>query len=139
MHVLCFADGGSRGNPGPAAAAALVCTSAGAVLSQKAVFLNTATNNAAEYCAALLAVRLAKAQRATKATVKLDSLLVVNQLMRTWKIKEKTLLPLAEKVWKEVGDMPVVFTHIPRAQNAKADALVNAELNARGHAKSQWH
>lgn len=124
-----FTDGGARGNPGPAAIG-YVITDGSQVLAERGETIGQATNNVAEYTALLRGLTHAKALGARTVACKLDSLLVVEQLNRNYKVKDATLGQLFTKVWNLCHDFQrVTFSHIPRAQNAHADALVNAALD----------
>lgn len=130
-----FTDGGARGNPGPAGIGVVVCEDE-TVIFEAAKYLGEATNNEAEYAAILEALQwlhTALAERSVEAVVcHLDSQLVVNQLNRDWKIKEPRMRRYAEQCWALVEeiDVPVTFTHVPRAENSAADALVNQAVDA---------
>lgn len=131
LHI--YTDGGSRGNPGPAAI--------GAVVGDKeyAEYIGIATNNVAEYAAVIFALKKAKQLIGSKKAdetiieVRLDSELVARQLNREYKIKEPDLKPLFVDVLNLVLEFKkVVFVHIPREQNRRADALVNRALDEAG-------
>lgn len=136
MRLTLFSDGGARGNPGPAAVG-VVCFADSKVVFEFGTYLGETTNNVAEYTAVILGLeRLKKTLAALpdieEITWNLDSKLVVEQLARRWKIKEPHLRDLAEQCWKHVEKLsvPCHFQHVPRAENAHADALVNATLDA---------
>jgi ribonuclease HI len=125
-----FTDGGARGNPGPAAIGYVIADGS-AVLAEHGEFIGPATNNVAEYTALLRGLTHAKELGAKQVTCKLDSLLVVEQLNRNYKVKDAILAQLFTKVWNLTHDFQrVTFSYIPREQNAHADALVNAALDA---------
>ncbi len=136
MRVTIFTDGGSRGNPGLAAGAFLVYDESQQTLHQEGLFLGNKTNNEAEYEAFLGSVEWLKKnfQKHTISHIawKLDSLLVVEQLSRHWKIKESRMQELAQKIWQGLSEMGVDYTinHVPRALNAAADKLVNETLDS---------
>jgi ribonuclease HI len=130
MKVVVHVDGGSRGNPGPAAAASVVSTSAGEVLDETSELLGTVTNNVAEYRALLLGLARAGALGASEVEVVNDSELIAKQVQGLYKVKHAAMRPLhseamaalrAFETWK--------IRSVPRAQNAHADALVNAALD----------
>ena len=129
-----FTDGGSRGNPGPAACAFVVVL-AGSRIGEGASSLGTLTNNEAEYQGFLLSLAWLKthinAQTTKSVSWKLDSKLVVEQLNRRWKIKEPRMRLLAQNCWSELATLklPYTITHVPREQNALADALLNQTLD----------
>ncbi|MBZ5736463.1 bifunctional RNase H/acid phosphatase [Nocardioides sp. TRM66260-LWL] len=131
-RVVVHADGGSRGNPGPAAyGAVLADAETGAVIAEEGRRLGVATNNAAEYEGLIAGLRLAR-DHAPGASVeaRLDSQLVVEQLSGRWRIKHADLAARAERaraLAAEIGE--VVYTWVPRAENADADRLVNRALD----------
>lgn len=135
MRLRIFADGGSRGNPGPGAAAFWAETQDGKFLGKKGVFLGTTTNNEAEYQAVLLALDwladYRRKEEITETKFFLDSRLLVNQLKGSFRVKSPNLKPLFAKVKQKQLDLPfpVVFLFVPRQKNAKADALVNQVLD----------
>ena len=129
--VIIYTDGGSRNNPGPAGIGAVIYHNA-EKKAEISEFLGKQTNNWAEYEGVVHA--LAKAKELCLETlsteVRMDSKLVVEQIARNWKIKEPTLKPQAEKVWKLMESFPNIrFVHIPRENNAEADALANAAMD----------
>lgn len=131
--VVIYTDGGARGNPGPAGAG-FVITDDGKTLFEGKKFLGEKqTNNWAEYEAVALALgeakRLALSERTLE--IRMDSKLVVEQMMGNWKIKEETLKPQAAKVRTLLAEFAgYTFTYIPREKNAEADRLVNEALDA---------
>jgi ribonuclease HI len=126
-------DGGARGNPGPAAAAAVVSTPDGDVLDEAAVTLGTTTNNVAEYRGLLLGLERARALGATEVEVVNDAELIARQVNGIYKVKHPDMRPLHAAALEALGafDRWTVRT-VPRAQNADADALVNQALDAAG-------
>jgi broad specificity phosphatase PhoE/ribonuclease HI len=129
-HVIVEADGGSRGNPGPAAYGALVRDPAtGDVIAQQGKTLGIATNNVAEYSGLIAGLELA-AEYAPNASieVRMDSKLVIEQMAGRWKIKHPDLQPLAMKA-QSLAPFGTEWTWVPRAQNAAADALANMALD----------
>lgn len=129
MKVSVYSDGGSRGNPGPAAAGAVVMQGE-KVLAEVSKFLGKQTNNVAEYEAILLALETAKKLGASEVECFMDSELVTRQMRREYRVKDPTLQGLFVKVWNvTLAFRRVTFTHIPRAKNAHADRLVNLELD----------
>lgn len=130
-RVIVEADGGSRGNPGPAAyGAVLKNADSGQVLATKAEKIGVATNNVAEYSGLIAGLELAN-EFAPEAEleVRMDSKLVIEQMAGRWKIKHPDMKPLALKAQRELAGRPVVWTWIPREQNKAADSLVNAALD----------
>jgi ribonuclease HI len=131
MKVVVHVDGGSRGNPGPAAAAAVVTTPDGEVIDEAMEFLGRATNNVAEYRGLILGLDRAKALGATEIELYNDSELVAHQINGRYKVKHADMKPLyldAMERLREFGRWRV--RSVPRAQNAAADALVNQALDA---------
>ena len=127
MHV----DGGARGNPGPAAAGAVISSPDGDVLDEVSETLGVATNNVAEYRGLLLGLRRARELGASAVDVYNDSELVARQLTGAYKVKHPALRPLYERARAELDAFDRwSITSVPRAQNARADALVNAALDA---------
>jgi probable phosphoglycerate mutase len=133
-HLLVEADGGSRGNPGPAGYGAVVRDAdTGQVLARRNGFLGTATNNVAEYRGLIAGLQAATAlEPSARVVVRMDSKLVVEQMSGRWQIKHPAMRPLAKQAADLVARFPAVsFTWIPRAQNGEADRLANAAMDAR--------
>ncbi|HET9500802.1 MAG TPA: histidine phosphatase family protein, partial [Marmoricola sp.] len=131
-HVVVEADGGSRGNPGPAAYGALLRDAGtGEVIAQHGETIGIATNNVAEYRGLVAGLELA-AEHAPGARieVRMDSQLVVEQMSGNWKIKHPDLKPLALQA-SRLAPPGTTYTWVPRAQNTAADLLVNEALDAR--------
>lgn len=135
MHFVLYADGGSRGNPGPAGAGALVHDEEGVQVVTVSEFLGNTTNNIAEYTAVLRALEglrelLKDAVSGSTVEARLDSQLVVRQMNGEYKIKHPNIIPLATKV-KEVmrAFKSVSFTHVYREDNKEADALANEAMD----------
>jgi ribonuclease HI len=131
VRVVVHVDGGSRGNPGPAAAAAVISTPEGEVLDEAAQTLGRVTNNVAEYRGLLLGLERAKALGATEVEVVNDSELVARQINGVYKVKHADMRPLyldALAALREFERWSI--RSVPRAQNADADALVNQALDA---------
>jgi len=131
-RVLIEADGGSRGNPGPAGSGAvLIDFDSGAILAEIALFIGVATNNVAEYKAVLAAIELAnEIAPEAKLLVRMDSKLVVEQMSGRWKIKNEGMQELSVLMAKAIGSRDVTFEWIPREQNSKADSLANEAMDA---------
>lgn len=127
-----YSDGGSRNNPGPAAAAYLLYDAQGRLLEKRGAFLGVATNNAAEYHALRLGLVAAQKFKPQKVICHLDSELVVRQLNGLYKIKDGALRELALAVQASVTSFAVVeYRYVPRERNAAADRLVNRVLDSR--------
>ena len=128
MKIFC--DGGSRGNPGPAACAFVVYGQNNQIIHREGKFLGIATNNEAEYSAVVLALSyLGNLSDLDNLSFLLDSLLVVNQLNGLWKVKEPRLRELLMKVRGLENNRKITYAHIPRSQSSVADLLVNATLD----------
>ena len=131
MRVVVHVDGGARGNPGPAAAGAVVSSADGEVLGEASETLGVCTNNVAEYRGLLLGLARAKELGATEVEVVNDSELVAKQVNGQYKVKHADMKPLhaaALQVLAEFDSWKI--RSVPRAQNAHADALVNQALDA---------
>jgi ribonuclease HI len=130
MKVVIHVDGGARGNPGPAAAACVISDPAGAVLERCARLLGRATNNVAEYRALLLGLERARALGATEVEVVNDSELIAKQVQGLYKVKHEAMRPLHREALAAVKEFERwSIRSVPRAENADADALVNAALD----------
>lgn len=132
--VVLEADGGSRGNPGPAGYGAVVLDErTGALLAERAGWLGVATNNVAEYRGLIAGLEAAAELGATEVSVRMDSKLVVEQMAGRWQVKHPGLQPLAAQARGLIeGFGSVSFQWIPRALNTKADALANQAMDSRG-------
>jgi ribonuclease HI len=131
VRVTVHVDGGSRGNPGPAAAAAVVRDEDGRVIDEAHRILGVATNNVAEYRGLLLGLERARALGATEVRVVNDSELVAHQVNGRYRVKHADLRPLhADAVAAMAGFERATIESVPRARNADADALVNQALDA---------
>lgn len=129
-EVTLYADGGSRGNPGPSACGYVLLGNDGEVLVDKGVYLGITTNNQAEYQGLKAGLLEAKAMGARQVNVRLDSLLVVNQMKGIFKVKNRDLWPIHESVKQLVEQFErVTFNHVPRELNKLADAAVNRVLD----------
>jgi ribonuclease HI len=131
--VRIFCDGGARGNPGPAAIGAVVLdpsTSPPTRLATVSERIGSTTNNVAEYRAVIAGLEAAKPFRARAVQVRADSMLVIEQLAGRWKVRQPHLRPLHAEARALLAEYEHVdLAHVPRAQNADADALVNAALD----------
>ena len=131
MRVVVHVDGGSRGNPGPAAAAAVVTSPDGEVLDEASELLGQATNNVAEYRALLLGAERARALGATEVEVVNDSELIAHQINGRYKVRHADLRPLHAQALRALGAFERWSVRpVPRARNADADRLVNRALDA---------
>lgn len=131
-HVVVFSDGGSRGNPGPSAAGFIVMDGYDHVLQEGGMYLGITTNNQAEYHGVRMGLEKALELGARTVDFRIDSLLVVNQMNGIYKIKNRELWPINERIHELVGQFDkVTFTHVKREFNQLADGMVNKILNAR--------
>ena len=130
MRLVIHVDGGSRGNPGPAAIGVVVSDSEGAVLEEVAERIGVATNNVAEYRALLKGLERAAALGASEIELVNDSELVARQITGAYKVKHPAMKPLhAEAVAALRQFERSRIRSVPRAQNARADELVNLALD----------
>ena len=130
MKLVVHVDGGSRGNPGPAAAAAVLSTPDGDVVDEAAVTLGTVTNNVAEYRGLLLGLERAAALGATEVEFINDSELIAHQVTGRYKVKHPDMKPLHADALRALGGFERwSIRPVPRAKNADADALVNQALD----------
>ncbi|HET9142543.1 bifunctional RNase H/acid phosphatase [Actinophytocola sp.] len=130
--MIIEADGGSRGNPGPAGYGAVVLEAAtGEVLVERAEGIGVATNNVAEYQGLLAGLRAAAELGAESVEVRMDSKLVVEQMSGRWKIKHPALQSLALEAQKLARQFPRIrYVWIPRERNTRADRLANEAMDA---------
>ncbi len=139
--LIVQADGGSRGNPGPAGYGALVTDpETGMVLAERAGFMGVATNNVAEYRGMIEGLRAARAiDPAAALDVRLDSNLIVQQMNGVWKIKHPDMKALAAEARELMSGAKVDFSWQPRAKNSEADALANEAMDTRLPAIRRGH
>ena len=135
-HYTIHADGGSRGNPGPAGAGAIIRDQHGNAVGSVSSFLGIRTNNYAEYEAVILALETlmelvpSDAWQHTEVEIKMDSELVVKQMRGEYKVKHPVLkLQHARMQTAAERFGTLAFTHVPRAQNSDADALANEAMD----------
>jgi ribonuclease HI len=129
--VVVHVDGGARGNPGPAAIGVVVSAADGTVLDEVAETIGVATNNVAEYKALLRGIERAAALGASEIEIVNDSELVAKQLIGAYKVKHPAMIPLHQEA--VAGLRPFArwrIRSVPRAQNKRADTLVNQALDA---------
>jgi len=130
-RLVVNVDGGARGNPGPAAIAAVVATPDGEVLEERSETIGEATNNVAEYRALLLGIERARALGASELELVGDSELIVRQVLGDYRVKDAGLRPLHAQVRKALDDFDHwSIRHVRREENEAADSLVNAALDA---------
>lgn len=134
--IIIYTDGGSRGNPGPAALGVVFCNEKGQIIKEYSEFLGEKTNNEAEYWAVIFALKKFKAlfskkmAQETEIEVKSDSELFIRQIKGEYKILEPNIQNLFIKVWNlKIDFKKVKFILVPREKNKKADQLVNEVLD----------
>lgn len=128
MKLQIYTDGGARGNPGPSGIGVVIKYDDKILKFSK--FIEHSTNNQAEYKAVILALEEAKKLKAKEIDFYLDSELVVNQLNRKYKIKNKDLSFLFIQIWNLSSNFnKITYNHIPREQNKEADKLVNQAID----------
>jgi ribonuclease HI len=131
VKLVVHVDGGARGNPGPAAAAAVISTPEGEVLDEAHELLGVASNNVAEYRGLLLGLQRARDLGADEVEVVNDSELVAKQVNGVYKVKHPDMRPLHARAVEALrGFERWTVRSVPRAENAAADALVNQALDA---------
>ncbi|MBU6336420.1 MAG: ribonuclease HI family protein [Acidobacteria bacterium] len=131
MRVTVHVDGGSRGNPGPAAAGAIVTGEGGEVLDRVGELIGEATNNVAEYRGLLLGIARARELGATEVEIFNDSELIAHQVNGRYKVKHADMKPLHAEAIAELSRFDDwSLTPVRREQNAEADAIVNETLDA---------
>ena len=131
MRLTVHVDGGSRGNPGPAAIAAVVSDESGELIDSTGQVIGRATNNVAEYRALILGIERAAALGATELDLVGDSELIVKQVRGEYKVKDPNMKPLHAAVMTALRPFDAwSIRHVKRDQNAHADRLVNETLDA---------
>jgi ribonuclease HI len=136
-EVVVWTDGGARGNPGPAGYGVVVTDRDGNRLAELSEGIGWATNNVAEYRGVIAGLRRAKELGARRVRVRADSLLVVNQQKGLWKVKNAALRPLSDETAQLArGFDRVIWEHVPRERNRRADALANRAMDAQGRVES---
>lgn len=129
--LILHIDGGARGNPGPAAIGVVISDPTGNVLEELAERIGPATNNVAEYTALLRGVERARELEASEIEIVGDSELIARQVSGQYKVKHPAMRPLYEQAMATLrGFERWRIRTVPRAENARADALVNAALDA---------
>lgn len=132
IDAIIYADGGSRGNPGPSASGYVIMDSAQRVMAKGGEYMGITTNNQAEYHGVRLALEKALELGLKKVDVRLDSMLVVNQMNGVYTIKNRDLWPINERIRELMSHFEkVAFRHVPREMNQLADGEVNRTLDAR--------
>jgi ribonuclease HI len=129
-ELIVYTDGGSRGNPGPAALGVAILDAKGEILAKHGHYLGEQTNNYAEYSAVIFALKEAKKMGARHVTCYMDSELVVRQLAGAYRVKNAGLLPLFDEVKKLACEFEKIsFSHVRREKNKIADSMVNEALD----------
>ena len=137
-EATLFADGGSRGNPGPAASGAVLLDANGGLLEEVGEYLGTATNNVAEWTALVLGLQAAAKRGIRRLAVRLDSELVVRQVRGEYRVKHVDLQPLHRRALALLRRFEHVdVRHVPRKENVVADRLVNRVLDAQAPATAK--
>ena len=137
LKLVVHVDGGSRGNPGPAAAAAVAADESGELVAERNAYLGDATNNVAEYRAVLLALDLASELGAGDVEIVNDSELVARQIGGEYKVKQDHLKPLHREAMERLrGFERWAVRSVRREHNVRADELVNEALDARASTTS---
>jgi ribonuclease HI len=130
MKLVLYVDGGSRGNPGPAAIGVVLAPPGGPPIEEIAETIGVTTNNVAEYRALLRGLERARELGATELEIIGDSELVARQLQGVYKVKHPSMKPLHAQATSALGQLERWdIRTVPRAQNARADELVNAALD----------
>ncbi|HUQ41475.1 MAG TPA: reverse transcriptase-like protein [Candidatus Limnocylindrales bacterium] len=130
MRAILYADGASRGNPGPSGAGAVLIDEDGHILAELTQYLGTTTNNVAEYSAFILGLEEALRRGVDDLDVRMDSKLVVEQIAGRWKVKHPNMKPLALKAGALFASFPKrKIAHVPRDANTIADALSNRAID----------
>ena len=129
-EIVVYIDGGARGNPGPAGFGVRVERPDGALIEELSQSIGVATNNIAEYRGLIAALEWAREHHASTVHVRSDSLLLVQQMLGNYKVKNPGLQPLharARLLAQEIGN--VLFEHVRREANQHADRLANAAMD----------
>jgi ribonuclease HI len=127
--VIIYTDGGSRGNPGPAGAGAVLCRG-GENISKISEYLGVQTNNFAEYTALVLALQKAKDMGVRNVEVRMDSELIVKQMTGAYRVKNSGLIPLFTKARRLADEFPNFhIVHVRREFNKEADSLANLAMD----------
>ena len=134
-EIKIYADGGSRGNPGPSASGYVLLAKDGQIIKQNGIYIGITTNNQAEYKALLFALKDAVELKSSIVSVYMDSLLVINQMKNIYKIKNRDLIPIHRDITELLKHFQkITFTHVPRELNKLADSEVNKCLDLQKYA-----
>ena len=131
MKLIVYTDGGSRGNPGPSGCGIFIIDDSGKPLERRHKYIGHATNNIAEYTAALLGVLRAIELGATHVELRADSKLVIEQLAGRYKIKNTELKKIASEIRENISEWwgDISYKHIYREDNTEADRLSNVAMD----------
>ena len=128
--IIIYSDGGARGNPGPAGIGAVLYDSEKNIIAEISEYIGETTNNQSEYKAMLAGIEKAKELGAENLRCYLDSELVVKQMKREYKVKNKDLAPLFVKAYNlSMGFKTIEFIHVRREKNKVADGLANLAMD----------
>jgi ribonuclease HI len=131
--LTIYTDGGARNNPGPAGIGAVLLSENGDEVASISEYIGEATNNQSEYKAVIAALKKAKELGAEELECFLDSELIVKQLSREYKVKNKDLAPLFVQIHNaSLGFKKITFKHVTRDKNKEADRLVNLAIDKAG-------
>lgn len=130
QEAVLYADGGSRGNPGPSASGYAIKDLDGKIVLKKGIYLGITTNNQAEYQALKLGLEACLQMGVQRVHVYMDSLLVINQMLGIFQVKNRDLWPIHDSI-KSISEnfKEIHFKHVPRALNKDADSAVNEALD----------
>jgi ribonuclease HI len=133
MKLIANIDGGSRGNPGPAAAGVVLRTADdGTIIHQAGIFIGRATNNVAEYTGLIEALKRAEMLKATELEIVSDSELLVRQMNGVYRVKNEGLRPLFDEANRLARAFKkLTIRHVRREENADADAMANKAMNVK--------
>ncbi len=129
-HLIVYTDGGARGNPGPAGLGVYIVDTAGREIDRVYHYLGKRTNNQAEYLGALVGVRRAIELGATDIDLRMDSELIIKQLLGKYRVRNPELSRIKTEILSTLSRWSghIRFTHIPRSQNCHADRLANRAM-----------
>lgn len=130
VDMVVFTDGGSRGNPGPSAAGYVILDNSEQVIDQGGEYIGVTTNTQAEYHGVRLGLEAALKKGAKRINCRIDSMMVVNQLKGIYRVKNRELWPIHERIRELIGQFDSVsFSHVQREFNQLADGMVNKTLD----------
>lgn len=140
MTIILHSDGGARGNPGPAGIGSILTSEDGEVLAEISEYIGVSTNNQAEYKALIAGLEKALALKAKTVQCFLDSELIVKQVKREYKVKNKELAPLFLQVYNLLIQFKsYTIEHVLREKNKEADKLANEAMDRAEFAKQNLH